>query len=859
MGKTVLRYILFCISLSFFTLFSSESVQLVYEHSFKKMIMSESDQSSIPPCFTIKSCQGVSDGAFTLSNLKELTDLVPGVFFTREQFLKSIERVSQTQSCNKITFVFSGDPESISVFCTIECDWIVRSVKLQGISLGKSEYLQLYDLIPGEPFDLEKHEQSLEVLKKFLYKQGYQKAQVTYKIQYDTNKKWVSVTILIKKGAFSFPEKEVQEDRAHLNKISLPSLLVAQEMRQEYVNKGFYKAIVESVDQEFVVTKGPRCSVKKIIIQGATVYDHKWIEKKFFKNVQRSRYFDEKRVHESLDLMIQWYKKEGFWDAKIIRHDYVLYQEQKHIYALKIVIQEGEQRFISDIDIDGVPSEWIFLLPGYQELLKKREQAIKQIPFSVDLIGKQRSFLLKALRDHGFLKTKLSYTLKQKDDGLVIHWSCTKNKKTMFGKTIMKGQTKISYDYLTKLLSYKEGQLWNKEKIQRSLITLRSTGVFDRVNLFPSFKDLVEGQRDIILTVKDDDPFEVKLRMGFAQVSKNFYFKKGSTYTVGGSFIWKNPFSRADKFSADLDFNRYEQKINLAYRLPFLGNIPLATIFKGYANKYIQPIVIGSSKPLYQVLQEGFLIGLSKSGLHYDCGLTSGFEWMEINDLSLKVAQAINFETTLVDKKIPYFFIEPMIYSDFLDDKVNPTKGFFSMASLKGMFPFKESSYFVKMIIEYGTFISIFSSILGLHFRAGHIFRTDFKAIMPSERFFLGGPFSLRGYLQDYCPPLGSYITDAGLVQHVPQGGKTMLNSNFELRIPLYKKTMWATVFQDFGILMENPRDFFTRSRPLAATGFGFRYLTPIGPLRFDIGWKWHADQSDVKSYAWFLTLGNAF
>jgi outer membrane protein assembly factor BamA len=233
---------------------------------------------------------------------------------------------------------------------------------------------------------------------------------------------------------------------------------------------------------------------------------------------------------------------------------------------------------------------------------------------------------------------------------------------------------------------------------------------------------------------------------------------------------------------------------------------------------------------------------------------------METNDISLELARAINFKTDLVNKKIPYFFIEPMVYADFLNETLNPTEGFFGLATIKGMFPFKESSFLVKFLAEQGTFIPLDPAVLAIRFRAGHIFRREFSAVMPPERFYLGGPYSLRGYLQDYCPPLGEYIDSNGLVNYVPQGGKTMLNANFELRIPVNKQVVWGALFQDFGILIE---DVITQgigsSKPLAATGFGLRYMTPIGPLRFDIGWKWYKDRSEDPSYAWFLTFGNAF
>ena len=85
-----------------------------------------------------------------------------------------------------------------------------------------------------------------------------------------------------------------------------------------------------------------------------------------------------------------------------------------------------------------------------------------------------------------------------------------------------------------------------------------------------------------------------------------------------------------------------------------------------------------------------------------------------------------------------------------------------------------------------------------------------------------------------------------------------MLNINVELRMPVYKD-IWFTMFRRFGALSNN---HFADIRPhnlLAGTGFSVHYNTPIGPLRFDIAWKWHGPDRSVPLYAWFLSFGNAF
>jgi outer membrane protein insertion porin family len=685
----------------------------------------------------------------------------------------------------------------------------------------------------------------------------------------EKNKVLLSVTVALEKrkktiffGNHYFSSHDLQKKIVTLGSadVFLPSVIVAQELQTDYVKKGFWFASVESAEDGintdyFIIKEGRRCSIKKVVLKGIETFDEGWVRKEFFKKVEHARFFDDALVKQALDDCIGWYKKQGFWDARVEKEEQVLIGKTFSHYALVVMVNEGARRFLSDIEVNHFPCAYDDLL-GIEDL-KKIKGAL---PFSAELLGKQRSFLNKKVREQGYLHAHLSHRLEKEEAGFRIVWTCEKGERVVFGKTILRGYTTIPYDRIMKLLSYHEGEVWEKDKVHHSLAALRSLDIFERVSLYPSFKDLSTQERDMILMIKDDDPFEVKLRLGFAQVSKNFYFKKGSTYKAGGSFIWKNPSAHADRFAVDVDFNRFEKKINAAYNIPFLGAKRMNTVFKVYANKYIQPVYIGSNKPLYQVLQQGFLMGVSKKQNHCDLGLTGGFEWMETNDISLELARAINFKTDLVNKKIPYFFIEPMVYADFLDETMNPTRGFFGLATIKGMFPFKESSFLVKFLAEQGTFIPFDPAVLAIRFRAGHIFRREFSAVMPPERFYLGGPYSLRGYLQDYCPPLGAYREDNGTVNYVPQGGKTMLNANFEWRIPLNKPTIWGAAFQDFGILIEDVvAQGIGSSKPLAATGFGMRYMTPVGPLRFDIGWKWYKDRPEDPSYAWFLTFGNAF
>ncbi|KKQ48964.1 MAG: hypothetical protein US69_C0011G0038, partial [candidate division TM6 bacterium GW2011_GWF2_38_10] len=199
--------------------------------------------------------------------------------------------------------------------------------------------------------------------------------------------------------------------------------------------------------------------------------------------------------------------------------------------------------------------------------------------------------------------------------------------------------------------------------------------------------------------------------------------------------------------------------------------------------------------------------------------------------------------------------------------------------SLKCMIPENKGKSTARLIAEQAFFYPIHHDIiLATRLRIGYIFRRNFEYIMPIERFYLGGPHSVRGYEVDALPPLGviekdatgavikTYTTNGETNHTLPstttkeytiQGGSSMLNGNIELRFPLIKN-LGGVAFQDVGVLSQSGLAGF-KEKWYPASGFGLRYKTPIGALRFDIGWKWKRRLEKDSAYCWYLTLGESF
>lgn len=96
------------------------------------------------------------------------------------------------------------------------------------------------------------------------------------------------------------------------------------------------------------------------------------------------------------------------------------------------------------------------------------------------------------------------------------------------------------------------------------------------------------------------------------------------------------------------------------------------------------------------------------------------------------------------------------------------------------------------------------------------------------KRYFLGGASSLRGWGRYEVSPLNS----AGS----PIGGLSTLELSSELRFPIRGK-LTGVAFVDAGQVTADSWQFALRDLRYDA-GTGVRYLTPIGPIRFDVGYQ---------------------
>jgi outer membrane protein insertion porin family len=131
--------------------------------------------------------------------------------------------------------------------------------------------------------------------------------------------------------------------------------------------------------------------------------------------------------------------------------------------------------------------------------------------------------------------------------------------------------------------------------------------------------------------------------------------------------------------------------------------------------------------------------------------------------------------------------------------------------------------------------------------------------IPPDQRFYGGGPNSVRGFtLNDLGPRV--YVTDSVAVTRgdtsyldvhsSPTGGNALVVFNAELRFatPLFPERVRVAVFTDIGQVWQ--RGTGSPAQPLPVTpGVGLRFATPLGPVRVDAAYNGSAPEPGPLYY----------
>jgi outer membrane protein assembly factor BamA len=234
---------------------------------------------------------------------------------------------------------------------------------------------------------------------------------------------------------------------------------------------------------------------------------------------------------------------------------------------------------------------------------------------------------------------------------------------------------------------------------------------------------------------------------------------------------------------------------------------------------------------------------------------------------------------------------------DRSDIPFSPTKGYIARFDLEHASRLTVSDYrFNRLFAEASAYTHFRypsrdprSQVLAGHFRVGYVRplageQTGIQLLHPRSRFYAGGSQSVRGYDENQLGPriltvpptdlakapgcdtstpvtiVACNPNDAALENRNftprPVGGTSLVEASVEYRMPFARKMEWAA-FLDGAIVggseLQSLGDItqLVRGDGAITPGVGFRYKSPVGPIRVDLGYNPKArEELDVVTTA---------
>lgn len=578
----------------------------------------------------------------------------------------------------------------------------------------------------------------------------------------------------------------------------------------------------ESIRYEFFVHEGEQFKVGAVQFSGAAV--------------------PPERLREVVSL-----KAGGPYNPDLLESDVELLTEFYHALGrLYVTVGEpevsfnGRQALVAFTLTEG-PEVTVTGLEVKNNRVLTTEELLREIrirpgaPYNeVDLADARRK-LLELYNKRGFLDARVAIEREISATAAQVTFVIDEGEPTRFGKAVFIGNERTKPQVLARELLHKEGEILDYSVLLRERQRLYRTGLFNDIEITPAEKSGPE--RDILYRVQEANAGAVEFGLGYGE-----YEKFRAFLDVG----YRNLFGTNRQVSFRTELSTLDQRFILSYFEPwfFDEDIALRALLL-HEKREERNLDTGDTRfrltrNTASVGLEKRLSGTVKAEFYYD------FSVVKTSDVQPGVVLSKEDTGSLIVSGI-----RPGIIYDTRDNPFEPRRGVLAGLTLKlaTSYLFSETDFF-KIQAYVNTYRALNRwLVLAVSLRSGLAegFR-DTQELPLVERFFLGGRTTVRGYNQDLLGPKGS--------DDNPTGGNAFAMGNFELRADI-GKGIGLVGFVDAGNVWTKAADF-NPSDLKYTTGLGFRYSTPVGPLRVDYGIKLNKEKGENAGEIHF-SLGHAF
>lgn len=588
-------------------------------------------------------------------------------------------------------------------------------------------------------------------------------------------------------------------------------------------------------------------------------------------------HYSEDMLNKSVNALTQIYKDAGFAHVSIQPK---VEDFEPQVYVT-FEIKEGPQDHVASLKLIGNHTQTLAQLSRKYPLQMRAGR-----PYSAKLLNTDRSQILAAYLDLGYLNaTVLSAASPQKSDPTKMDVAFTVNEgpRAYISNRLTLGEHHTNAAFIRTVAggAIKGGQPQSERNFLQAETNLYNAGVFDWTNVAPLRPIVNQTSEEVLVKVHESRLNSIDIGGGLEIIPRSGNIPVNTVAVPG-----LPPLSLGNKF-------RVSQQSYVGPRFTFdfsrrdlRGRAETATIGI-VASRLDQRVFFTYADPYFHGSSWSSLISVSGQRTTENPIYTA-----ELADASVQLDKAVNAKrtehligrysfdrTNLFDILIPGLVLprdrhvrlstfDAEYVRDSRDKPLDAHHGVYQTLDIGvTSTALGASANFLRILGQSAFYIPVKPWLTWANnFRLGFALPFSSSYVPISERFFTGGADSLRGFPINGAGPQRSLpvcsnpldSSTCSLIS-VPLGGEMLFIFNSELRFPLpVYHSLGGVVFYDGGNAYSNIRLSEFTGNFTHTIGAGVRYNTPVGPVRFDFGYRL-TSVPGIKATQYFVTLGQSF
>jgi len=609
-------------------------------------------------------------------------------------------------------------------------------------------------------------------------------------------------------------------------------------------NKGFIDASVEASvveDSEgalrvtFRVTEGPKLKIERIVVTGNQFHPTKAIlkvmdtsEKGFFSFITDSGAFKKDVLENDVRKIEALYQNNGFLDSKIFEP--VVGRGKKGLFVT-IRIFEGRQYRVGEVRFSGESG-----IP--EETLRKTVKLRQGDLFDRETLLSDLLALTTLVNDEGYAQALVSPGVEKRKEYPVadVTYRFERGTKFRFGKVEISGNTKTLDRVIRHNLDVSDGRTYTATGLKTSKENLTRTSYFKDVKISTA-PSTVPGEMDAKIEVQEGPTGTLSGGLGYSSLDKIFGVVQLSE---------NNLFGRGWKASLNSQFGARRTTYSIDFRDPYFLDTDFSLLLSAY-----------NTRINYTDFERKATGG--RAGLGYNITRFTNASLSARADATRILQVRTAFSQVLLDEFAKGLqrthSLTFSLNRNTTDKFIDPSRGSVQSGSVEyAGGPLGGDTQFVKYFLNAKAFYPVTAStVFSWNVLWGHVVpMVSGEAIPIFERFFLGGPYSIRGFRSRELSPKDPNTGEA-------IGGNKELIGNLEYLFPLVSEIAFkGVVFFDVGNAWEQGKWPWDGQQLRYSYGAGVRWYSPMGPLRFEWGWNLKPGPGESKRVMEF-TIGTAF